>query len=126
MGQDVLEIGLHRPMMGPLVSHEIMKLFTRVVAAMTAEVKPPVAGALSECALFSPIVGPVAQAAVAVRCSAGAAKEAAGSAFLGFHRRPFSNSDYTSVMFSVTKDTKNLPVMNRSYFVHSVPFVAKT
>ena len=82
MVPDVFEIRLHCPMMGPLVGHEPEKLPAGVVIAMTAVVKTPVTGALSEYALLDKVVGGVAAAAITVRCSAGAAKETAGTAFL--------------------------------------------
>jgi hypothetical protein len=86
---DVLEIGHHCPMMRPVIGHEIMQFFAGEVAAMTAEVKRSVAGALSEFTLFDPIIGPVAEATITVCRPACAAIEATGTAFQGFHRKAF-------------------------------------
>lgn len=93
MVPDVFEIGFHRPMMGPLVGHKNIQFPAGVVAAITAEVKMSVPGALPECALLYKVIGIVAAAAVTVGCSACTAKETAGTAFLGFHRRTFFNDE---------------------------------
>jgi hypothetical protein len=78
---DEFKIGLHRPMMRPLISHEIMKFLARVVAAVTAEVKTSVPGALSKFALFYPIIDIRAKTTITVCCTACAAKKTAGTTF---------------------------------------------
>ena len=72
-------------MMRPFISHEIMKFFAGVVAAVTAEIKTSVPGALSKFALFYPIIDIVAATTITVCCSTGAAKKTAGATFQGFH-----------------------------------------
>ncbi len=74
--------------MRPLIIHEIMKFFARVLTAMTAEIKTSVPGALSEFTLFYPIIDIVTPTTITVCCSAGTAKEATGAAFRGFHNHP--------------------------------------
>jgi hypothetical protein len=78
---DVFEIGSHRPMMRTLISHEIMKFFARVIAAMTAEVKMSGPGARSEFALFYPIVDIITEATITICRSACTAKETTSPAF---------------------------------------------
>jgi len=78
---DVFEIGLHRPVMRPLISHEIMKFFARVVAAIKAEVNMSVPGAFSEFTLFYPIIDIVTEATITVCCSTCTAKETTGTTF---------------------------------------------
>jgi hypothetical protein len=79
-------------MMWPFISHEIMKFFARVVAAMTEEVKTSIPGALSKCTLFYPIIDIVAETTITVCCSACTAKETTGATFQGFHIRTFFNA----------------------------------
>jgi hypothetical protein len=76
-------------MVRPLIIHEIMKFFATVVAAMTAEVKTSVLGALSECALFYPLIDIVTETTITVCCPACTAKETTGTTFQGFHITTF-------------------------------------
>jgi len=78
---DIFEIGFHRPVMRPLISHKIMKFVARVVAAMTAEVNMSVFGAFSEFTLFYPIIDIVTKATITVCCSTRTAKETTGTTF---------------------------------------------
>jgi hypothetical protein len=96
---DVFEVGLHRPVMRPLVGHEIMKLSAGVVAAVTAEINAPVPGAFPKFALFHPIIDMVAETAITVRCSARTAKKTTGTASRGFHGEPFFNRRIIVMLF---------------------------
>ena len=74
--------------MRPLIGHETIKFCARVLTAMTAEINISVPGALSEFALFYPIIDIVAETTITVCCSACPAKETTGATFQGFHNDP--------------------------------------
>lgn len=56
---NVFKVGFHRPMVRPFVVHEFIKLLTRIITAITAEIKTSFFGAVPEFTLPDRIVYPV-------------------------------------------------------------------
>jgi len=86
---DILEIGLHRPMVRPLIVHKFIELFTRIVFTKTAERKASFLCACPEPTLRHVFVNIITLAPIAICCPARATKETTRTVLRLFHSISF-------------------------------------
>jgi hypothetical protein len=72
-----IEIWLHRPMVGPLIVHEVVELLAGIITAKAAGFNIPLACAISERTLPHPIIDIFTLTAAAVRSPACTAEQPA-------------------------------------------------